>query len=101
MITALDHIAIAVPDLEKSINRFMEDFDLEFKGTEEVAAAKTLTAFFPVPATSIELVHPINGEVCESTASVNCRRVRSAGWVSKVVSAAGTRPGIRSRSAMA
>ena len=62
MITALDHVAIAVPDLERSIKRFIEDFDLEFKGTEEVAAAKTLTAFFPVPATSIELVHPINGE---------------------------------------
>ena len=58
MITALDHIAIAVPDLEKSIKRFMEDFDLELKGTEEVVPAKTSTAFFPVPATSIELVHP-------------------------------------------
>ncbi len=62
MITALDHIAIAVPDLEKSIKRFKEDFDLEFKGTEEVASAKTSTAFFQVPATSIELVHPLNGE---------------------------------------
>tara|TARA_R110002096_G_scaffold240002_1_gene431763 strand:- start:43 stop:453 length:411 start_codon:yes stop_codon:yes gene_type:complete len=62
MITALDHIAIAVPDLEKSIKRFMEDFDLALKGTEEVTSAKTSTAFFPVPATSIELVHPLNGE---------------------------------------
>jgi len=62
MITALDHIAIAVPDLEKSIKRFMEDFDLNFEGTEEVIAAKTSTAFFPVPPTSIELVHPLNGE---------------------------------------
>ncbi len=62
MITALDHIAIAVPDLEKSIKRFMEDFDLEFNGTEEVVTAKTSTAFFQVPATRIELVHPLNGE---------------------------------------
>ena len=62
MITALDHIAIAVPDLERSIKRFMEDFDLDFKGAEEVDSAKTSTAFFPVPATSIELVHPLNGE---------------------------------------
>ena len=46
MITALDHIAIAVPDLEKSIKRFMEDFQLDFEGTEDVAAAKTSTAFF-------------------------------------------------------
>jgi len=62
MIVALDHIAIAVPDLEKSIKRFMEDFGLEYKGREDVAAAKTSTAFFPLPETSIELVHPLNGE---------------------------------------
>lgn len=62
MITALDHIAIAVPDLEKSINRFLEDFNLHLKGTEEVVSAKTSTAFFPVPASTIELVHPLNGE---------------------------------------
>ena len=62
MITALDHIAIAVPDLEKAIKRFMDDFNLPFNGTEDVAAAKTKTAFFPLPPTSIELVHPLNGE---------------------------------------
>ena len=62
MITALDHIAIAVPDLEASIKRFMEDFGLPFEGTEDVAAAKTSTAFFPLPPTNIELVHPLNGE---------------------------------------
>ncbi|MCX2973252.1 methylmalonyl-CoA epimerase [Halieaceae bacterium IMCC8485] len=62
MITALDHIAIAVPDLEKSIKRFMDDFGLSFDGTEDVIAAKTSTAFFPVPPTNIELVHPLNGD---------------------------------------
>ena len=62
MIVALDHIAVAVPDLEKSIARFAEDFGLTFKGQEDVPASKTSTAFFPVPATSIELVHPLNGE---------------------------------------
>jgi methylmalonyl-CoA/ethylmalonyl-CoA epimerase len=62
MITALDHIAIAVPDLEVAIKRFMEDFGLNYKGTEDVPSQKTSTAFFPLPETSIELVHPINGE---------------------------------------
>lgn len=62
MITALDHIAIAVPDLEVSIKRFLEDFGLNFEGREDVVAAKTSTAFFPLPPTSIELVHPLNGE---------------------------------------
>ena len=62
MIVALDHIAIAVPDFEAGIKRFMEDFGLEFEGTEDVEAAKTSTAFFPLPPTSIELIHPLGGE---------------------------------------
>lgn len=62
MITALDHIAIAVPDLEASVKRFMEDFGLEYKGSEEVEAALTSTAFFSIEGTSIELVHPLNGQ---------------------------------------
>ena len=62
MITALDHIAIAVPDLEKAIARFLEDFGLPFEGQEDVAVEKTSTAFFPLPPTNIELIHPMNGE---------------------------------------
>ena len=62
MITALDHIAVAVPDLQKAIQRFMEDFGLPFEGTEDVEAAQTSTAFFPLPPTNIELIHPLEGK---------------------------------------
>ena len=62
MITGLDHIAIAVPDLDKAIERFMNDFGLTFDHKEDVVSAKTSTAFFPLAKTSIELVHPLNGE---------------------------------------
>ena len=62
MITGLDHIAIAVPDLQKAIQRFAEDFGLDFKGQEDVESALTSTAFFPLDKTSIELVHPLNGQ---------------------------------------
>jgi len=62
MITGLDHIAIAVPDLSKAIKRFAEDFGLDFKGQEDVESALTSTAFFPLDNTSIELVHPLNGQ---------------------------------------
>lgn len=62
MILSLDHIAIAVPDLEAAIRRFAEDFGLELAGTEDVHSAKTSTAFFPIPGTRIELVHPLDGQ---------------------------------------
>jgi methylmalonyl-CoA/ethylmalonyl-CoA epimerase len=61
MITGLDHIAIAVPELTRAIKRFAEDFGLQFNGTEDVPVAQTSTAFFDVGRTHIELVHPLNG----------------------------------------
>ncbi len=61
MIIGLDHIAIAVPDLQEAIARFLDDFGLKYEGSEDVAQAGTTTAFFPVPGTSIELVHPLDG----------------------------------------
>ena len=62
MITGLEHIAVAVPDLHKAIKRFAEDFGLELKGQEDIQSELTSTAFFPLSNTSIELVHPLNGE---------------------------------------
>ncbi len=62
MITRLDHIAIAVPDLQASIRRFCTDLGLHFGGSEDVVSARTSTAFLPVPGTSIELVHPLEGQ---------------------------------------
>ncbi len=62
MITALDHIAVAVPDLQQAIERFVEDFQLPLGGTEDVVEAKTTAAFLPLPPTSIELIHPLNDE---------------------------------------
>ena len=61
MITALDHIAIAVPDFERAIERLKEDFGFVCEGTQDVTGADTKTAFFPVPATHIELIHPLHG----------------------------------------
>ena len=47
MIVALDHIAIAVPDFEKAIKRFMEDFGLRFDGTEDVTAGLEDVSTYP------------------------------------------------------
>lgn len=62
MITGLDHIAIAVPDLEAAIQRFLNDFQQPLAGCENVESAHTSTAFFPQQNVSIELVHPLNGQ---------------------------------------
>jgi methylmalonyl-CoA/ethylmalonyl-CoA epimerase len=62
----LDHVAIAVPDLEEGIRRWAEDLGLALAGTEDVESAQTSTAFFPVTDGSqparIELVAPLRGE---------------------------------------
>jgi len=62
MIKALDHIAIAVPDMKEAIHRFCEDMGLTLEGTEDVVSAQTTTAFLPIPGTRIELVHPLDGQ---------------------------------------
>jgi len=62
MIRRLDHIAIAVPDLEAAIRRFTDDIGLQLEGTEDVADQQTTTAFLPVGQTQIELIHPMDGE---------------------------------------
>ncbi len=62
MIVSLDHIALAVPDLKRAIGRFLDDFGLTYEGSEDVSESQTTTAFFPVEGTSIELVHPLDGQ---------------------------------------
>ena len=59
MIRRLDHIDIAVPDLDAAIRRFSEDIGLVLEGTEDVADQQTTTAFLPAGETRIELIHPM------------------------------------------
>lgn len=60
MIVGLDHIAIAVSDLPAGVQRLVEDFQLKCDSEEDVQEAGTQVAFFPLPPTSIELIHPLN-----------------------------------------
>ncbi len=62
MLVKLDHIAIAVADLEEAIQRFAEDLGLTLAGREDVVAAATTTAFFPIEGTQLELIHPLEGK---------------------------------------
>ncbi|MEQ1507378.1 MAG: methylmalonyl-CoA epimerase [Myxococcota bacterium] len=63
MIRSLDHVAIAVPDLDPAIRRFVDDLGLTLAGVEDVASAVTRTAFLPIDGpTRIELVAPLEGQ---------------------------------------
>jgi methylmalonyl-CoA/ethylmalonyl-CoA epimerase len=62
MIIALDHIAIAVPDLDAALRKFVDDLGLAHTGNDDVPSQKTRTGFLPVDGpTRIELVTPIDG----------------------------------------
>jgi methylmalonyl-CoA/ethylmalonyl-CoA epimerase len=62
MIIGLDHIAIAVPDLDAALRRFVDDLGLAFEGIDDVPSQKTRTGFLAVAGpTRLELVTPLGG----------------------------------------
>lgn len=60
MIKKIDHIAIAVSDLDAEIDRYRNVLGLEFLGTEVVEEQKVKVAFFNVGGVFIELTAPIS-----------------------------------------
>ncbi|MCP4157639.1 MAG: methylmalonyl-CoA epimerase [bacterium] len=58
MIKKIDHIAIAVQDLDEEIKRYRDVLGLDFHGTEVVEEQKVKVAFFQVGDVHIELTAP-------------------------------------------
>jgi methylmalonyl-CoA/ethylmalonyl-CoA epimerase len=58
MIKKIDHIAIAVTDLEEAAKFYEDILGLTLGGVETVAAQKTKVGFFKIGESSIELVQP-------------------------------------------
>ncbi|MBI4230803.1 MAG: methylmalonyl-CoA epimerase [Planctomycetes bacterium] len=56
--SGLDHIAIAVADLDRAVAFFRDILGLRHEGTEEVPTEGVKTAFFRAGAARIELVSP-------------------------------------------
>ena len=52
----IDHIGIAVADLEKALSFYRDQLGLEYKGIEEVDEQKVRVAFFPIGESKIELL---------------------------------------------
>lgn len=62
MFEKIDHVGIAVTDLEKALAFYRDQLGLIFKGTEEVAEQKVRVAFFPAGESKIELLEPTDPE---------------------------------------
>lgn len=58
MLKKIDHLGIAVEDLQAAVHIYKDILGLEFASQEEVAEQKVRTAFFPVGESSLELLEP-------------------------------------------
>ena len=62
MITNIDHLGIAVRNLDESVEYYEKALGLHCHGREEVASQKVKTAFFEAGAVHIELLEPTSEE---------------------------------------
>ncbi len=62
MYKKINHIGVAVKDLDKAIELYRDQLGLEFKGTDVVEEQKVKVAFFKIGETNIELVSPISDD---------------------------------------
>ena len=58
MITKINHLGIAVKDLDSAVNLLKSAFNLEVTGIEEVASQKAKVAFLPIGESRLELLEP-------------------------------------------
>jgi len=58
MFKKIDHLGIAVEDLQEAVRLYRDILGLEYAGEEVVAEQKVKTAFFPLGENSIELLEP-------------------------------------------
>jgi len=62
LVKSVDHIGIAVADLEEALKLYTETFGLELQGTEVVEEQKVKVAFLPIGDTEIELLESTDPE---------------------------------------
>lgn len=62
MLEKIDHIGIAVRDLDQSLGLYRDLLGLELKGVEEVAEQKVKVAFLPVGESKVELLQSTDPE---------------------------------------
>jgi methylmalonyl-CoA/ethylmalonyl-CoA epimerase len=57
-ITRIDHVAVLVDDLEKTLAFWRDGLGMELSHVEDVSAEKSMVAFLPVGGSEVELVKP-------------------------------------------
>ena len=61
-VKALNHIAVVVDDMEKSLAFWRDALGMELHGLNEVPAEKSQVAFLPLAGSEIELVKPTSDD---------------------------------------
>jgi methylmalonyl-CoA/ethylmalonyl-CoA epimerase len=61
-VKALNHIAVVVEDMEKSLAFWRDALGMELHGLNEVPAEKSQVAFLPLAGSEIELVKPTSDD---------------------------------------
>jgi methylmalonyl-CoA/ethylmalonyl-CoA epimerase len=61
-IKKINHVAIAVPDLDAALGFWRDTMGLEVHHVEEVASQKSKVAFMPVGESEVELVVPTSAD---------------------------------------
>jgi len=61
-ITKINHIALAVTDIENSLSFWRDALGLELAELRDVPAESAQIAFLPVDGTEVELVRPTTGD---------------------------------------
>jgi methylmalonyl-CoA/ethylmalonyl-CoA epimerase len=64
-IRKIDHVAVAVNDIDESLKKFKEVFGLDSRQREVVASQKTEAALIPVGEASVELIQPVGNDGLE------------------------------------
>ena len=67
MIKKINHVGVAVKDLNEAIKFYKENLGLEIEGTEEIKEQKVKVAFIPLGESRIELLQSIdpNGPIAK------------------------------------
>ncbi len=61
-ITAINHVAVVVDDMQKSLTFWREALGLELHELRDVPAEKSQVAFFPIAGAEVELVMPTSDD---------------------------------------